>query len=427
MAVSNPKKTFFLSERSGKRLEINQIELLEQTELGAILDLCLKFQVDWASYQEILQHQWFNLDPDYWQLASGHCFKPGQTVEVLVRLNFEALEALPLDFKTEVDVPYLKNLSQIAPDHPLLFISSWIGLSISQQHSGETTRYRSIFDYVDWQTLARAEAGDSVDECVSSVVKAFFTEALSGAATSRNPFEGRRPQKIDLVDTVLDIVSSADTDTGCGIDPTVKVASTVLTALEAAFHGQQSDPINQAIVADDTLTEPCAIQPELPQLQADDLQPLHDLESIFKSMTRFFEAERWSVTQVAGKPVLEFLFRGQEADWHCYVQAREAARQCVVYSVLPFKAREAQRLAVAEFITRANYGLLIGNFELDFDDGEIRYKTSLDVGKSQLRNDLIQPLISSNLSVTDYYFSGIMNVANGNISAADAIAQIEAI
>lgn len=40
---------------------------------------------------------------------------------------------------------------------------------------------------------------------------------------------------------------------------------------------------------------------------------------------------------------------------------------------------ENKRLAVAEILTRANLGMIIGNLELAFVDREIRYKTSIDV------------------------------------------------
>lgn len=53
------------------------------------------------------------------------------------------------------------------------------------------------------------------------------------------------------------------------------------------------------------------------------------------------------------------------------------------YHILPFKAEESQRAAVAEYITRANYNLNVGNFEMDFSDGELRYKTTLS------KNDLL--------------------------------------
>lgn len=49
----------------------------------------------------------------------------------------------------------------------------------------------------------------------------------------------------------------------------------------------------------------------------------------------------------------------------------------VCYHILPFNAPEEVRPAVSEFITRANYGLPFGNFEMDLTDGELRYKITI--------------------------------------------------
>lgn len=38
----------------------------------------------------------------------------------------------------------------------------------------------------------------------------------------------------------------------------------------------------------------------------------------------------------------------------------------------------------AEFLTRANYGLVFGNFEMDMHDGEIRYKPSFRAAEKPL-------------------------------------------
>ena len=56
------------------------------------------------------------------------------------------------------------------------------------------------------------------------------------------------------------------------------------------------------------------------------------------------------------------------------------------YHIAPIKVPEEQRVAVNEFITRANYGLTNGNFEMDFNDGELRYKTNVSQ-HDLLRND----------------------------------------
>jgi hypothetical protein len=79
--------------------------------------------------------------------------------------------------------------------------------------------------------------------------------------------------------------------------------------------------------------------------------------------------------------------------------------------------------AIAEFLTRANYGMTIGNFELDYTDGEIRYKTSIDVTNDQLSPALIQTLVYINVAMMDEYLPGIQAVIDG----ATPIAAIQAI
>jgi hypothetical protein len=59
---------------------------------------------------------------------------------------------------------------------------------------------------------------------------------------------------------------------------------------------------------------------------------------------------------------------------------------------------EAKRQAMAEFLTRAKYGLCMGNFEMDFGDGEVRYKASLDIADGELTAKMIEVLHMVSLS-----------------------------
>jgi hypothetical protein len=68
---------------------------------------------------------------------------------------------------------------------------------------------------------------------------------------------------------------------------------------------------------------------------------------------------------------------------------------------------------------------LIGNFELDLVDGEIRFKTSNDVKNDRLSSALFQPLVYTNVVMMDRYLPGIMAVIYGGVSPENAIAQIE--
>lgn len=49
-----------------------------------------------------------------------------------------------------------------------------------------------------------------------------------------------------------------------------------------------------------------------------------------------------------------------------------------VLGICPMNAGEDERASVMEYVTRANYGLRNGNFEMDVRDGEVRYKCYLN-------------------------------------------------
>ncbi len=62
---------------------------------------------------------------------------------------------------------------------------------------------------------------------------------------------------------------------------------------------------------------------------------------------------------------------------------------------------------------------------MDFGDGEIRYKTSIDVEGGSLSRHQIHSLIYTNVEMVERYFSGLMMVMEGHQFPPEAIRQIE--
>ena len=147
--------------------------------------------------------------------------------------------------------------------------------------------------------------------------------------------------------------------------------------------------------------------------------------TIFEAMTQFFTKDGWPFTQLEERPILLMNFKGENGQWRCAAQAREEQEQFVFYSVCPVNVPEDKRLVVAEFIMRVNFGLIIGNFEMDLADGEIRYKTGIDVEDDRLSFALIKQMVYANVMMMDRYLPGIMQVIYSNVSPLDAVMQIE--
>jgi len=142
-------------------------------------------------------------------------------------------------------------------------------------------------------------------------------------------------------------------------------------------------------------------------------------------MVQFFTEDDWPFEQLEGRPILRTAFRGKNGAWNCFAQAREEQYRFVFYSVCAVNTPEPRRPAMAEFLTRANYGMIIGNFEMDYSDGEVRYKTSIDVEGDELTPALVKQMVYANVMTMDKYLPGIMKVMYTDINPLNAITEIE--
>jgi hypothetical protein len=142
-------------------------------------------------------------------------------------------------------------------------------------------------------------------------------------------------------------------------------------------------------------------------------------------MMTFFEKDGWPFHVMESKTVLQMAYAGDNGRWNCYAQAREEQQQFVFYSMIPVNATEEKRAVMAEFITRVNYGLVMGDFEMDYTDGEIRFKTSIDVEGDELSEELIANMVRRNVYTTDRYLPGVMAVLYADATPEAAVAKIE--
>jgi hypothetical protein len=145
----------------------------------------------------------------------------------------------------------------------------------------------------------------------------------------------------------------------------------------------------------------------------------------FSTLGQYLEADGWYPQKLEGRQIYRVGFAGENGQTVCYAQIRTDLEQFLFYVLSPVKAPETSRQMVAEYITRANYGMRIGNFELDFSDGEVRYKSSLDFEDVALTPELIRNVIYPAVQTMDRYLPGLMEVIYGNRSPAEAIAEIE--
>lgn len=149
------------------------------------------------------------------------------------------------------------------------------------------------------------------------------------------------------------------------------------------------------------------------------------MSEILEACTRFLDDDGWPCKEHSEEPLLLTGYQGKHLSFGCCIRAHEDRRLLMVYSLAPEKVPKERRAAMAEFITRANYRMIIGNFEMDLDDGEVRYKTSIDLTGVTLTETVIKRLLYTNTLTFDRYLPAIIAVANNDADPVEALRPIE--
>ena len=98
----------------------------------------------------------------------------------------------------------------------------------------------------------------------------------------------------------------------------------------------------------------------------------------------------------------------------------------VVYAFSPINADPENLGEMAKYLAMANYGLFVGNFELDVRDGEIRYKCFVDCdGLDAIPKDFIRRAIHIPFQMFERYGDGIAALAMGFSDAETEIKKAE--
>lgn len=148
---------------------------------------------------------------------------------------------------------------------------------------------------------------------------------------------------------------------------------------------------------------------------------------IFNAVVDFLTEDEWKYTILEEDQELLALtlsFKGKHGSWQCFAIVDEEKHWLRFYSILPVHVSDDKRGEAAEFITRANYGMMLGNFEMDMTDGEVRFKTSVDAEGGELSRLMIDNLLRSNLISMDRYFPGMMAVLYSDRSPADIYQEV---
>ncbi len=144
------------------------------------------------------------------------------------------------------------------------------------------------------------------------------------------------------------------------------------------------------------------------------------------SVEAFLARTEWGYERHPEEASLAVQIGGDNGRFTLYIEIDETRKQLVAYALCPVRCPHEKRAAMAELTARANWGLVLGNFDLDMDDGDIRFKTSADVEPYAFTPDCCAPILFPNVLTMDRYLPALMGVIYSDQPPAALIAKVEA-
>jgi hypothetical protein len=147
-------------------------------------------------------------------------------------------------------------------------------------------------------------------------------------------------------------------------------------------------------------------------------------ETALAFFARHLDGLKWKYHRISERPSLFSGFNGDNVQWDFNLTAHEMSPgmfQLGVNSFIPNKAVPALRTAATELLTRINFELALGCFEMNLADGEIRFRTSVILPAADITPGIVEHLIRSNICIVDERYTQIMAVLYASIAPEVAL------
>ncbi|MEO1851616.1 MAG: YbjN domain-containing protein [Psychrobacter sp.] len=135
--------------------------------------------------------------------------------------------------------------------------------------------------------------------------------------------------------------------------------------------------------------------------------PHHNETPIVDCLKQYFNDKQWHYTHYRPKTGdsqqshhLSLRMRHKKIDCGYLFRVQEKNKLLAIYGILPFLIPESHQSAALLLITQINYDMLIGNLEMDVNDGEIRYKNAIDVEAVGIDTEIIEHSLQSVVAMT---------------------------
>jgi hypothetical protein len=97
-----------------------------------------------------------------------------------------------------------------------------------------------------------------------------------------------------------------------------------------------------------------------------------------------------------------------------------------IFFYAPTEIPETKRYQVLEYLSRINYLIPMGHFEMNLDDGTVRFGHAQYKSAHNIETDELLTLMRNGLDRMETFLPGMLRIIHGGIHPVAALAEVEA-
>ena len=151
------------------------------------------------------------------------------------------------------------------------------------------------------------------------------------------------------------------------------------------------------------------------------------MTSLFSTVNNFLEEDGWKFESFKNDGVLRAYFSNNKLEWELLTLVREELDQIIFYShVTESTTPKHRRNEMCLLLNNLNNRTVYGAFEMDIDEGEVMFRTALDLVEVSPSYELIRNSFYTNLGTMERYHGALVALMTDDSITADVAAAIAA-
>ena len=149
-------------------------------------------------------------------------------------------------------------------------------------------------------------------------------------------------------------------------------------------------------------------------------------QSVIDLVSTVLDEDRVRFDTIEETQVIRTAYRGQHARYRVLIRVTDEPLMLTVVVPLPLTVPESRRPELAEAVNRANFGMVLGRFELGMHSGDLYFHAAAPLCDAGLSAEQLHTVLGLALSLSDRYYRAFARLLFvDDLSPAEAIAEVE--